>query len=120
MLLRFGIAAELIEYRTLRIEDFPIGLIGRMRAAQDLERLVVIAGVSQRAPIGTEHRLVVRIADRSLLQHGNGLSTLLGGAQCPRIIDCHLGIRRIVAITGAPGVDRSLPIRIVAGATVAD
>ena len=102
MPLRLGVAAELVEHRALRIEDAPVGIVGRVRAAEHVERLVVVAGLGQRAAIGAEQRHIVRIADRGLLQNGHRLGALLGGAQRPGIADGRIGIAGIFAVARRP------------------
>src|SRR5436309_14241755 len=44
-----------------------------MGAAEDVERLLEIAVVGERAAVGCEQRLVARVGDGGLLQHGDGL-----------------------------------------------
>ncbi len=50
MPLRFGVAAELVEHRALRVEDAPVRIVRGVRTAEHVERLVVVAGIGQRAP----------------------------------------------------------------------
>ena len=73
--------ADLVEHRALHRQDAPVRLVGRVRAAEHFERLLVVAGVGERPAIGAEQRLVVRIVDRGLLEHGDGLGALAGRAQ---------------------------------------
>ena len=79
--LRFGMAAHLVEHGALRRQDVPVGLIRRMCALKHFERLLVIAGFRQRAPVGAEHGFVVRVFDRSPLKYGDRLGALSGCAQ---------------------------------------
>ena len=114
MSLRFGVAAQLVEHRALRVQDAPVGIFGRVRAAEDVERLVVIAGLGQRTAVGAEQRHIVRIADRGLLQHRNGLGALIGRAQGAGISDSGIGVVVIVAIAGTQDVDRAPPVGVAA------
>ena len=52
MPLRLGVAAQLIEHGALRVEDAPVRIVRRVRPAQYIERLIVIAGIGQRAAVG--------------------------------------------------------------------
>ena len=110
MALRLGVAAHLVEHRALRVENAPIRIVGRVRAVEHVERLLVVAGLGQRAAIGAEQRHIVRIADRGLLQHGHRLGALVGRAQRAGISDGGIGIAGIVAIACAQGVERSAAI----------
>ena len=67
-------AAHLIEHRALHREDAPVGLVGRMRALQHVERLLEVAGVGERAAIGAEQRLVFGIVDRGGFENGGSLA----------------------------------------------
>lgn len=78
ILLRFLVAAELVEHRALRRQDVPVGILGRMRAAQDIERLLEIAVVGERTAVAGEQRLVAGMGEHSLLHHRNRLGALAG------------------------------------------
>ena len=69
-----------------------------MGAVEHFQRLVIIPGLGQRAAVGAEHRLVVRLFDRSLLKDGDSLSALSRRAQRLRVAQRYLDVRRIGAI----------------------
>ena len=58
--LRFAVTAHLVHHGALHREDAPVGLVGRMRALQHVERLLEVAGIGQRAAVGAEQHLVRR------------------------------------------------------------
>ena len=99
-------AAHLVEHGALRGQDVPVGLVGRMRAAEHFQRLIEIAGLGQRAAIGAKHGLVARVCDRGLFEHGDGLRALSGGAQRLRVVERRVDIARIGAILLA--IDRKV------------
>jgi hypothetical protein len=68
-----------------------------------------------RAANGVKHASVLRILDRGLFEHRNGLRALAILAQCPRIVDSRVWIAWIGAVAFAPGVGRAPPIRAPAG-----
>ena len=107
MTLCLGMTSHLIEDRTLHVEDAPIRVVGRMRAAERFDRLFVLARFSQRTTIGTQQRHAARVADRRLFEHSNRLRTLIGRAQGARIGDGRIHIIRIIAIARAEGVQRA-------------
>ena len=78
-------AAHLVEHGALRGQDVPVGLVRRMRAIQHFQRLIIVSGFRQRAPIGAKYGLVVRRRNRGFLKDRNGLGTLSGRAQRLRI-----------------------------------
>ena len=81
MSLRFGMAAHLIEHCPLHVENTPIRIVGRVGALERRKRLLILAGIRQRAPVSPEQRHAPWIADRGLLQDRHGLGTLVG---CPQ------------------------------------
>ena len=85
------------------------GWSGRVRAVEHVERLLVVAVVGERPAIGAEHRVVVRIVDRGLFEHGGGLGALADGAQRLGVADRGLGVARIGAIALAPDVHLAPP-----------
>ena len=96
--LRFGVVPHLVEHGALRGEDAPVGLVGRVGAAEHVERLLIIAVFRKRAAVFAEHGLVVRVADRCPLQHGQRLGALSGGTQRLRIAQCDVEVRRVGTI----------------------
>jgi hypothetical protein len=76
---------------------------------ENVERPFVIAGVGKRAPVGGEHAGILRVLDRGLFEHGNGLRPLAIGAQRPRVVDHRFGIGRVRAVAFAPR-QRGAPI----------
>ena len=105
-------AAHLVEYRALRRENVPVGLVRRMGAVEYLQCLIVVAGVGQRPAVSAEHGLVVRALDRGLLQDGDSLGPLSGSAQRLRIAYRGLDVSRIGAIL-LP-VDVGVVVRVAA------
>ncbi len=91
-------AAELVEHRTLRGENAPIRLVGRVGAVEDLERLLEIADVGKRAAVSAEQGGVAGVLEGCLLQHRDGLRSLAAAAQRLRVGDCRRGIIRFFAI----------------------
>ncbi len=112
VLLRLGIAAELVEHGALRVEDAPVRIVRGMRAGQHIERLVVVAGLGQGAAVGAEQLHVMRVADGRLLQHGDGLGALVGGAQRAGIGDGRVGVVGIFAVMRAPDIKRTPPFGV--------
>jgi hypothetical protein len=74
-------------------------------AAEHLERLVVAAGIGERAAELAHQREVARLADRDALQHRDGLHGLAGGAQRPGIAHGVAGVRRRRAVAGGKALD---------------
>ena len=114
MTLRLRMAAELIEHRALGVEHAPVRIVGRMRPAENLERLIEIASFGQSAAIGAEQRHVGGVADRGLFEHGDRLGALVGGAQAARIDHGGVGIVRIGAVARARGFERLPPFGVAA------
>ena len=50
MTLRLGMPAHLIKNRALHIEDAPVRIVGRVRAGERFDRLLVLARLSQGTP----------------------------------------------------------------------
>jgi hypothetical protein len=95
--LRFGVASHLVEHGALGGEDAPVGLVGRMSAAEHVQGLIEIAGLRQRTAVSAEHGRVARIGKRHPLEDGDRLCALPGRAQRLRVVQ-----RRVdVAGTGA-------------------
>ena len=105
MALRVGVAAHLIEHRTLHRQDMPIGLIWRVRTVKDLRSLIVISRFGQRAAVCVEHCLVARAFDRGLFEHGDGLRALPGAAERLGIVQGLFDICWIGAILLAVDID---------------
>lgn len=66
-------------------------------AREHVERLLIFAVVGKRPAVSAEHRLVLRVPDRSLLQDGCGLRLLAVLAECLRIGNREVGIVRVLA-----------------------
>ena len=107
--LRVRVASDLIEHGTLCGEDAPVRMLGHVRAAQHVERLLIVADVGERPPIGAEHFHVPRVPQRSLLQHRHRLRALAALAQRLRVMDRNLGIVRIGVVAFTPGLRRAAP-----------
>src|SRR6185436_107742 len=78
---------------------------------EHVDGLGVMPVISERAAKGVKHASMLRILDRGLLEHGNGLRALAVLAQCPRIVDGGVWIARIGAVAFAPGVGRAPSLR---------
>ena len=76
-----------------------------MGAAQHVEGGLRIAVVGERAAVAGEQRLVAGMGDRRLFEHGGGLGTLSGGAECLAIGQRDVGILGIGAIAFAVNFD---------------
>ena len=90
--------AHLVERGALHRQDAPVGIVGRVRAAQHVEGLLEIAVVGERAAVSGEHRLVGGVGDRTLFEHGDGLRALTGGAQRHSVTKGSVGIPGIGAV----------------------
>ena len=86
-----------------------------MRALEHVERLLEAAGIRERAPVGAEQRLVVRVMQRGGFQHRGGLRALAGGAQGARVTDRGIGIARIGAEFLAERLRVAAPFGFAAG-----
>ena len=95
--------AHLVERRALHREDAPVRIVGAVRTAEHVKGLLKTAIVGERAAVGGEHRLVGGVRDRALLEHGNGLRALPGGAQREAITKCGVGVAGIGAVALAIG-----------------
>ncbi len=104
MTLRLGMPAHLIQHRALHVEDAPIRIVGRVRAAERFDRLLVLARLSQGTAVGTQQGHAARGANRCLFEHGDRLSPLIGGPQGARVGDGRIDIVRIIAIASAEGL----------------
>ena len=105
-------AAELIERGALHRKDSPVGIVGRMGARQNVERLLEIAVVGERPAITGEQRLVAGMGDGGLFEHGGGLGALPGGAQRLAIGQCGVGILGVGAVALAVDFHRAPRIGI--------
>ena len=96
-----------IEHCPLNIENAPVRIVRRVRAFERHKRLLILAGISQRAPVGARQSHVAWIADRRLLQHGYGLGALVVRPQLPRVGDGCIRIVRILTIAGTERLERA-------------
>ena len=85
MALRFRVAAHLVEHGALGGQNVPVGLVRRVGAVEHVQRLLIISGFGERAPVSAEHGSVARAFDRSLFEHGDSLGTLSRLAQRFRV-----------------------------------
>ena len=90
----------------------PIGLIGRVGAAEHVERLFVIAGLRQRAAVFTEYVPVVWILHRQAFEHGDRLRALGGGPQRLGVVQRDVDLGRIGVVLRAVAVEIAPPGRI--------
>ena len=108
--------AQLIEHGSLHRENTPIRIIGRMGARENIERLLEIAVIGERAAIAGEQRLVAGMGDGGLFEHGDCLAALSRGAQRLAIGQCGVRILGIGAIALAIKLRRAPRIGIGARA----
>ena len=87
------------------------GWSGAWARLEHVERLLEVADVGERAPIGAEQLHVLGIAQRGLLEHRDRLGALAGRAQRLRIVDGDLRIAGIGLIALAPGLGGAVAIR---------
>jgi hypothetical protein len=73
-----------------------------MGVIEHVERPFVIADLGERAAIGAEQAAMLRVLDRGLFEHGNGLRALTIGPQRPGIIDHRFGVVGIGAVALRP------------------
>ena len=73
--------AHLVEHRALHRKDAPVGPLWSVRAAEHVERLLVVVGVGECASVGAEKFHVLRMRDRGRFEHGGGLRALADIAQ---------------------------------------
>lgn len=85
-----------------------------MGVIEHVECPFVTADIGKRAAVGPEHAAMLRVLDRRLLEHGDGLRALAVGAQRLGIIDRRFGIVRISAVAHGPHLRRARPIRFPA------
>ena len=83
-----------------------------MGAAENVECLLEIAIVEQRAPIAGQQRLVVGMGDRGLFEHRDGLGALPGGPQRLAILQRRLGVLGIGTIALPIGIDLAAGIGV--------
>jgi hypothetical protein len=106
------VAAELVERGSLHRENSPIRIIRRVGAAENIERLLEIAIVGQRAAVSGEQRLVAGMGDGGLLEHGDGLGALSGGAERLAVAQGRVGILGVAAITLAIDFNRAARVSV--------
>src|SRR5882724_8565787 len=70
------VPAKLIERSSLRRKDPPIGIVGGVGAAENVECLLEIAIVRKRSPISGKKRLVTGVSDGGLFEHRYRLGPL--------------------------------------------
>jgi hypothetical protein len=87
-----------------------------MGARENIERLLEMTVIGERAAIAGEQRLVAGMGDGGLFEHGDRLAALPCGAERLAISQCGLGILRIGAIAFAIKLRRAPRISIGAGA----
>ena len=100
--------AELIERGALHRKDPPVGIVGRVGAAEDVERLLEITVVGKRPAVARKQRLVAGVGDGGLFEHGGGLAALPGGTQRLAIGQGGLGIFGIGAVALAIDFHRAV------------
>ena len=108
--------AQLIERGSLHRKNTPVRIIWRMGARENIERLLEIAVIGERAAIAGEQRPVAGMGDGGLFEHGDRLAALPRGAQRLAISQCGIGILGIGAIALAIKLRRAPWIAIGAGA----
>jgi hypothetical protein len=80
------VATELVERGALGREDAPVRLARRMGALEHVERLPVVPGIGERAPVCAEQAAVLRVLRGGPFQHRNRLRAQTICAQRPRIV----------------------------------
>ncbi|MET3160271.1 hypothetical protein ABIF34_007296 [Bradyrhizobium japonicum] len=115
ILLRLFVATELVERRALRRQDAPVRILRRMRAAQNVESLLEIAVVGERAAVAGEQRLVAGMAEHGLLEHRDRLGALPALAQRLAVVERDVGIAGLGAITLAQCVHVRLAVCLARG-----
>ena len=115
----FIMPAELVERGSLHRQNAPVRIIRRMGAGEHVERLLGIAVVGERAAVAGEQRLVAGMGDGGLLEHGDGLGALSGGAQRLAIAQRRVGILGIGAIAFALDFDGAARIGTGTGSGLA-
>src|SRR6185369_1671603 len=91
-------------------KNAPVGIGGRMGAAEHVEGGLRITVVGERAAVGGKQRLVAGMGEGGLFEHGGGLRPLAGGAERLTVSQCRLGILGVGAISLAVHLDRALRI----------
>ncbi len=99
---RLFVLVERIEDAALRGEELPVRIVGALRALHRRERLVELAVGGERLAEGGEHLAVLRMVDRGLAHHRNGLAGLSCGAERRRIVQLRDPVLLVCAIGGAP------------------
>src|SRR5260370_2400279 len=107
--------AKLIERGSLHRKNSPVGIIGRMGAGENIERLLEIAVIGKRPAIGGEQRLVAGMGDGALFEHGYGLRALSGGTEWLNISQGGLSIPGAITLALAINVPRASRIGTGAG-----
>src|SRR5258707_1195436 len=87
-----------------------------VRTVENIERLLEIAVIGERAAIAGEQRLVARMGDGGLFEHGDRLAALPRGAERLAIGQGGVGILGIGAMAFAIKLRRSPRIGIRVGA----
>ena len=87
-----------------------------MRAPEDLERLLEITIVGQSAAMAGQQRLVAGMGDGGLLEHGDGLGALPGGAKRLAVAQGGVGILGVAAIALAIDFKRAARVSVGVGA----
>ena len=82
-LARLVVLAELVEDGRLGREQPPVGLVRRLRPADDVERLLELAAGGERLAVGGADVAVVGEVDRRLLQDGDRLVGLARRGEAP-------------------------------------
>ena len=95
-------AAQLVEHGSLHREDSPVGIVGRMRTGQHVERGLEASVIGKRPAVSCQQRLVAGMGDGSLFEHGGSLRPLSGGAERLAIGRRKVGILRIGARKRSP------------------
>src|SRR4030088_913924 len=107
--------AKLIERGALHRKNSPVGIIGRMGAGENIERLLEIAVVGKRPAISGEQWLVAGMSGGGLFEHGDGLGALPCGAQRLALLEGRVGVRGVGAIACAVGLCRAPRVGVGAG-----
>ncbi len=102
-------AAHLVKHRALRRQHAPVGLIGRVRAAENVERLIIGSGIGERPSVFAQNHAIVRVFHRQALEHGYGLRTLAGGPQRLGIMQRDINPCRIGMVLRAVGFSVAAP-----------
>ncbi len=104
--------AELIERGALHRENPPIRIVGRVGAAENVECLLRIAVVGERAAPRGEQHLIAGMSDGRLLEHGGRLGALPVGTQRLAVSQSGVGILGIGTVAVAHHFGRGVRIGI--------